>query len=238
MTDFAGLRFPMRSRLARAARRAAAAALLVLAACAAPGPAPDDRVGTLDGEPAPAESPALADERFPADFSIDATVLLGRKAPPMLAVQDRQSKYVVLPDGSLHADLSPFIDVSTRPGRSRWLYDDQMQYLWAICGDLGFGDESRANGPANPDTLRPAVGERLAILTIRAGGRTWSFVRRAIGEEPMDAAMARMVRTLAILAWLPDLRPDEVLPERYDFGPDPYAVYREIRARSPRGARP
>ena len=81
----------MRSRLARAARRAAAAALLVLAACTAPGPAPDDRVGTLDGTPAPAESPALADERFPADFSIDATVLLGRKAPPMLAVQDRQS---------------------------------------------------------------------------------------------------------------------------------------------------
>ena len=78
---------------------------------------------------------------------------------------------VELPDGSLHADLSPFIDVSTRPGRSRWLYDDQMQYLWALCGDLGFGDEARANGPANPDTLRPAVGERLAILTIRAGGR-------------------------------------------------------------------
>jgi hypothetical protein len=228
----------MRSRPARAARLAAAAVLAAVSACAAPGAAPDDRVGTVDGSPAPAESPALADERFPADFSMDVTVLLGRKAPPMLAVQDRQSKYIVLPDGSLHADLSPFIDVSIRPGRSRWLYDDQMQYLYALCGDLGFGDESRANGPANPDTLRPAVTERLAILTIRAGGRTWSYVRRALGEEPMDAAMARMVRTLAILAWLPDLRPDEVLPERYDFGPDPYAVYREIRARSPRGARP
>jgi len=238
VTDLAGLRFPMRLRLARAARRVAAAALAALTACASPAPAPDDRVGTVDGTPAPAVSPALGDERFPADFSIDATVLLGRKAPPMLAVQDRQSKYVVLPDGSLHADLSPFIDVSTRPGRSRWLYDDQMQYLWALCGDLGFGDEARANGPANPDTLRPAVGERLAILTIRAGGRTWSYVRRAIGEEPMDAAMARMVRTLAILAWLPDLRPEEVLPERYDFGPDPYAVYREIRERSARGGRP
>jgi hypothetical protein len=29
-----------------------------------------------------------------------------------------------------------------------------------------------------------------------------------------------------------------VLPERYDFGPDPYAVYREIRERSARGGRP
>jgi hypothetical protein len=47
----------------------------------------------------------------------------------------------------------------------------------------------------------------------------------------MDPAAARIVRALAILSWIPDYRPEDVAPERYDFGPDPYAVYREIRDR-------
>jgi hypothetical protein len=39
------------------------------------------------------------------------------------------------------------------------------------------------------------------------------------------------VRTLAILAWIPDLTPDSTVPIRYDFGADPYEVYRRVRER-------
>lgn len=210
-----------------------------LAGCGAPGTPdgaplpPDDRVGSIDGSVAPAEAPALAEGTVPPDFSLDVTVLLGPGAPDLPSVQDRAAKYVVLPDGSLHCDASPFIDISTRPGRTRWLYQEQVQSLWALCGQLGFLDASDANGPPNPDLLRAARGERLAILTIRARGETWTFVRRAPGNDPLDPAAARVIRSLAILGWVPDLRPDELLPERYDFGPDPYAAYRDIRSRQP-----
>lgn len=221
------------------------------AGCGADGTAdgaslpPDDRVqavgqvaerkvaGAPDAAPdaAPEIAPALADGRFPPDFGLDVTVLLGPGAPELLDAQDRQAKYIVLPDGSLHSDASPFIDVSTRPGRARWLYEDQMQFLWSLCTQTGFAQERDANGPPNPDMLVARRGERLVILTLRADGRTWTYVRRAPGVDPMDPAAARIVRALAILSWIPDYRPEDVAPERYDFGPDPYAVYREIRDR-------
>lgn len=217
-------------------------AALCVAACACgcgstgtpDGPAalPNDRVASVDAaEPAAIEAPALADGRFPADFTLDVTVLLGPGAAERLGVQDRQAKYVLFPDGSLHSDASPFIDASTRPGRVRWLYEDQVQYLWGVCAQLGFTDADRANGPPNPDLVRAVRGERVALLTLRADGRTWTWVRRAVGDEELDAAAVRVIRALAVLSWLPDWRADDLLPERYDYGPDPYAAYRQIRDR-------
>ena len=104
-----------------------------------------------------------------------------------------------------------------------------MQWLWSLCSQAGFLAEADANGPPNPDTIEARRGERLAILTFRAEGRTWTFVRRSRGEERMDAAAARILRAMAILAWMPDFRAEELEPERFDYGPDPYAVYRAIR---------
>ena len=235
------------------------AAAFCLASCngvegTADGPAapPSDQVALL--EPAPGENPAsdaskgrfvettkgapeeagaLADGTYPPDFTLDVTVLVGLGAPELLKVEERQAKYVLLPDGALHSDASPFIDISTRPGRTRWLYEDQVQFVWALCDQLGFTDERNANGPPNPDMLQVPRGERLAVMTLRASGRTWTFVRRATDAQPFDAAAVRIVRTLAILSWLPDYRPEDIAPERYDFGPDPYAVYRAIRAQQP-----
>ena len=205
----------------------------------ADGPAapPSDRVvmaapaAQAPAAQAPTESPALADGRFPSDFAIDVTVLLGPGAPELLAVQDRQAKYILLPDGSLHADASPFVGMGTRPGRTRWLYEDQVQFLWSLCGQVGFLDAAAANGPPNPDMLRAGRDERMAVITLRAGRRTWTFVRRSTDNQPLDPAAARVVRALAVLAWIPDFRADDVVPERYDYGPDPYAAYREIRER-------
>jgi hypothetical protein len=202
-------------RPSAAAFRALAVALAAVAALAA---------GCTTAPPAP-------EGRFPADFALDVTVLRGRKAPERLTVEDLQAKYILLPDGSLHADESPFIDLSTRPGRARILYDEQVQAVWTLVRTLGFDDRSKANGPPNPDLLRVAATERMTILTVRADGATWTYVRRAVGAEPADPAAAKVVRTLAIMAWIPDLSPDSVVPVRYDYGDDPYEVYRQVRER-------
>ena len=66
-----------------------------------------------------------AQERYPDDFAIDATVLAGPGTPESTRAEDQQAKYIVLPDGSLHADASEFLDISTRPGRARFLYEEQ-----------------------------------------------------------------------------------------------------------------
>lgn len=183
-------------------------------------------------------APALRDEptgATPTDFSLDVTVLVGRGMPDTLRVEERNSRYVVLPDGSLLADAAPGLTQASRPGRARWLYQQQISELWNLCGQTGFTDTTLANGPANPDMLTAARGERVTILVLHAEGRRWSFVRRSLGTESTDPAAARIVRTLAALAWIPDFTLRDVAPERYDYGPDPYAVYRRVRDA---GARP
>ncbi len=207
----------------------AALALLSCAGCSAEAPTTADRVVP---EVAPELAPALANgARVPSDLTVDVTVLVGRGAPEVLLVEGHQAKYLLLPDGGLHADAGPFIDISTRPGRSRWLYEEQVGFVWSAFQQTGFANPADANGPPNPDLLQVSAGERLVIITLRAHGKAWSYVRRSIGSEPIDPAAARVIRTLAALAWMPDLVPADLLPERYDYGPDPYAVYREIRER-------
>jgi hypothetical protein len=198
------------------------ASLAVLAAAAG---------GCASNAPSPEATPEAVSERVPTDLTVDVTVLVGRGTPEALVVESQQAKYIVEPDGTLQADAGPFIDISTRPGRSRVLAQDQLAYVWSVLRQTGFARAADANGPANPDLLRVNPKERLAIITVRAQGRTWNFVRRATGDEPLDPAAARVIRALAALAWIPDRRPSDLLPERYDYGPDPYAVYREIRER-------
>ncbi len=182
-------------------------------------------------------APALRDEPSgdtPTDFSLDVTVLVGRGMPESLRVEERNARYVVLPDGSLLADAAPGLNQASRPGRARWLYQQQIAELWGLCRQTGFANPSLANGPANPDMLTVARGERMTIIVLQAEGRRWAFVRRSLGAEPTDPAAARLVRSLAALAWIPDYTPRDVAPERYDYGPDPYAVYRRARTEDAR----
>lgn len=199
-----------------------AAALALLATAAG---------GCASGAAGPGAAAQTVPERVPNDLTVDVTVLVGRGAPDAVLVESQQAKYIVEPDGTLQADAGPFIDISTRPGRSRVLAQDQLAYVWSVLRQTGFAREADANGPPNPDLLRVNPKERLAIITVRAEGHTWSFVRRTTGDQALDPAAARVIRTLAALAWIPDRRPSDLLPERYDYGPDPYAVYREIRER-------
>lgn len=186
----------------------------------------------VEATPIAEAAPALQDEPFgatPQDFEIDLSVLVGGGVKETLRVEDRNARYVLLPDGALHAETGPYLTQASRPGRARWLYQQQISLLWETCNQTGFADDSLANGPANPDMLSASRGERVAIIVLKANGKRWSFLRRSLDGDAMDPAAARMVRTLAALAWIPDYTEQDLTPERYDFGPDPYADYREIR---------
>ncbi|MBL9141729.1 MAG: hypothetical protein JNK53_07665 [Phycisphaerae bacterium] len=213
-----------------------AVALAALAACASrptgtqpSGPPPDAEVRPT---PRAEVAPALQDEPLgatPRDFELDVTVLIGRSVPESLRVEDRTARYVLLPDGALHAETGPLLTQASRPGRARWLYQQQVSELWEVCNQTEFTNLSLANGPANPDMLTVERDERLLILNFKANGVRWCFVRRTPADQPVDPGAARLVRTLAALAWIPDYTARDLAPERYDYGPDPYAVYRAIR---------
>jgi hypothetical protein len=85
----------------------------------------------------------------------------------------------------------------------------------------------------------------LQVLECRRDGRDWIVVHRfevpapASGDESdaeivakaeldEDPRLRAAIRRIAALAWAADLPPDGVprYPERYDFGPDPWARYR------------
>lgn len=206
-----------------------------LAGCTPAPPQPDKpppglvvrAIPTIDA------APALRDEPLgetPEDLQIDVTVLVGRGTTEGLRVEERSGRYVLFPDGALHAETGQFVTQESRPGRARWLYQQQLSGMWSMCTQTGFADASLANGPGNPDMIRVAKGERVTIITMNARGKRWSFVRSCPADQPTDPAAAKLVRTLAALAWIPDYTVKDVAPERYDYGPDPYAAYRAVRA--------
>lgn len=198
--------------------------------------------------PPRAEAPGGA----PHDLVIDATILVGSTLQVEAAnarieywpAQLRPWRAIVFPDGSLRADVGPTIDVQDRPGVTRMLYRAQVEALWTALGELGLG-QSRADRPGafsgNPALIRVGREEIVQILTVSAGGETWTVTSRftplrsasnaidldshAPGENPQLRAFLRQVLALA---WATDLPPEQRFsaPERYDFGPDPWARYR------------
>lgn len=181
----------------------------------------------------------------PADFVLDATILVGRevqKRAEHISIDRwpahlRQWRLIVLPDGSLRADSGASIDVGTRPGVTRRLYREQVETLWSALGDLGLADPT-SHRPGmlsgNPAMERVKPDEVLQILSVSGDGRSWTFTCRftpgvegsgASGEDPQLRAM---LRRLLALAWATDLPPEQRFsaPERYDFGNDPWSRYR------------
>ena len=82
----------------------------------------------------------------------------------------------------------------------------------------------------------------LQLLEFRRDDTDWMIVDRfqvpesedfgrSGGSDPAVADNPRMraaLRAIAALAWASDVPPDDTIrfPERYDFGPDPWARYR------------
>jgi hypothetical protein len=161
----------------------------------------------------------------PTDFAVDVTVLTGRSAKDLPQAHLRQGKYTLLADGSLHADTGDTLDFDTRPARTRWLYRAQMEGLWGLARECGYLDPSSSSLEAWPQLVRPAPDEIVFLIWIRADSSDWWYVRRCRTNGVPDAQATRFVRAMCGLAWITDVPPDRVLPQRYDFGPDPYAGF-------------
>lgn len=196
--------------------------------------------------------------QVPEDLVIDATILVGdhlvyemqRQGEKGWPAHLRPWRAIVMPDGSLRADSGVSLGVDDRPGLTRVLYREQVAVLWSSLEDLDFAaPESGRTGEyrGNPALITVGKGQVVQILTIAAKGREWTIACRfsperdekgnldpkenAPGENPSIRAF---LRRLLALAWATDLPPEQrfAAPERYDFGPDPWARYRPATTKS------
>lgn len=183
------------------------------------------------------------------DVVIAAAVLVGDKLAHRMdsgsaewPAHLRNSRAIVLPDGTLRAEIGPSLSVDERPGVTRHLRRPQLVALWERVDQLGLGDPSAGNLDGNPALVEPGPWEIVLLLEFQRNGRDWIVMDRidlAGGAIAPDRAASlekanirSMFRALAALAWASDARTDDVIryPERYDFGPDPWARYRSRAA--------
>jgi hypothetical protein len=202
-------------------------------------------------------TPAPVADGVPEDGIIAAGVVVGpglvreiQQHPEDWPVHLRPGRAIILADGSLRADVGPTLDLGDRPGVSRHLRRAQLAELWRDLDALGLGAPQSGNYEGNPKLLQPGRREVLQVLECRRDGRDWIVVHRfevpapATGDETEaeivakaeldeDPRLRAAIRRIAALAWAADLPPDGVprYPERYDFGPDPWARYRAAEDR-------
>ncbi len=187
-------------------------------------------------------TPSTGFEKVPEDGIIAAAVVVGselgheiERRPGRWPVELRPARAIILPDGSLRADVGPSLGIEDRPGVTRHLRRPQLADLWRRMDELGFGDEVAGNFTGNPKLIDLGPREVLQLLEFRRDDVDWMIVDRFEVPESTTASAAadnpRMraaIRAIAALAWASDLPPDDTIrfPERYDFGPDPWARYR------------
>jgi hypothetical protein len=208
--------------------------LMAIAGCAGP-----NRVD-------PADVAALPD-----DFTLDVSVAAGRKVGTQHGAHLQPMRYVVTPDGALRsgdASISAGSSVDSLPGVIRMLNRQQMESLWALVREAGLADPSRREPPTNLALFAAPDDQTIYLAQIQASEVNWSVrgpapITLAAADhstadhstEPtesiasVDPTLTALVKRLAALAWVSDepagaQRPP---PVRYDFGPDPYARYRE-----------
>ena len=164
----------------------------------------------------------------PMDFSLDVTILLGESAPSGSEVHLRPSRCVLYADGSLHYGEGEDLGVDQLPPLVRQLNRRQVAGVWSLAQQLGFADFDNGSEPVNFSLIQAGPDEIVDLIMFTGDGRRWEFVRRSSLENPDQASM-QLVRLLAQLAWAEDTRLEYIAapPFRYDFGPDPYSMYRK-----------
>jgi hypothetical protein len=209
------------------ARIALLAALVLMTACAATPQAKLDPLGAA-----------------PADFTVDVTVLVRPESSAATEPADSQpaasqpspaeqrpARYVLLADGSLRSGNADDHEIETdwRPPITRVLSRRQIAEIWSMAQQLGLADPSAGDAVANFNLIEAKPGERVYLVALSGSGEYWNFIRRSPIDADPDPAIAKFVRLLAQLSWADEM-PDtsgKLMPRRYDFGPDPYARYRQ-----------
>lgn len=171
----------------------------------------------------------------PPALSINASVLRGEAAAPVLKVEERNGRWMLLPDGSLRAEApkaAEQTDHGKRPGVVRSLRESEIAEIWSLAARLGLADPLAGDPVGNPRMLTPGPAELIQVIEFHAAGESWAFIARGPAEAGGDRVLGDFIRALADRAWMAD-EPPELLPSaaiRYDFGPDPYERYRGAAA--------
>ncbi|MGA0174400.1 MAG: hypothetical protein ACO3NL_12260 [Phycisphaerales bacterium] len=167
----------------------------------------------------------------PPALSINATVLRGEAAATVTRVEERNGRWMLLPDGSLRSESAGSAertDHGKRPGVVRALRESEIEEIWSLAARLGLADPVAGDPVGNPRMLTPGPAELIQVVEFHAAGESWAFIARGPAESGGDRILGDFIRALADRAWMAD-EPPELLPTaaiRYDFGPDPYERYR------------
>lgn len=168
----------------------------------------------------------------PVDFALDVTILAGPAVNPPNDSTLRQSRYVLLADGSLcyGSDPERTKGADWLPPITRILTTAQIGEVWSRAREGGLLDRQRADEPVNFKLVPPAVNIEVVYLAdFTASGQRWNFVRRGTIDRTPDPALTQFITVLAQLAWADSQSSDDapIMPKRYDFGVDPYSRYRK-----------
>jgi hypothetical protein len=160
-------------------------AMVVLAACAA-GPS---------GLP--------SDDRAPADFALGVTVLAPADAGAGAPRGARPARFIVQPDGVLHAAEGPVTE-RTFPPAVRWLTSEQVERLWWELRDSGLVGGA-ADAPPHPAAPPPGATAPAYVVSWLMNGRRGTARVDANRSPPERVEAARrLADRLAALAWMTD----------------------------------
>ena len=188
----------------------------------------------------------------PEDFQVDITILLGNELRYFLQkargvgwpADLRPWRAIIMSDGSLRSDFGSNLGVDDRPGLTRHLYRRQIETLWKAVEQVGLSEPDATrpgNFSGNPALISAQTNEIVQIMSIQAYGQRWNVVHRFVpvitdqrSPDPTTSSsmespkMRSIIRRVLALAWASDVPSEErfAAPERYDFGPDPWARYR------------
>jgi len=162
----------------------------------------------------------------PDDFSLDVTILAAEDEPE---AHRRTARYVVFPDGSLHHDAVKGRGPNTLPAFTRRLDQGQLAELWSTVRELGLADADGSDRTENFRRVNDPVSGHAYLIAVTGGGVYWNYTRSVPEGKTLDPALTSLLRELATLSWAEDSFDDRRMstPVRYDFGPDPWAIYRQ-----------